>query len=538
MVFNFDLPFHDAASKAAEPAPERTDPYSVSEVTAMVKSALELSLPHRLLVAGEISNFKAHSSGHVYLTLKDGRSELSCVMWRSQAGKLKFRPDDGMEVVATGRVDVYERSGRYQLYVQRLEPRGIGALELAFRQLVEKLRDEGLFDPSRKVAIPPFPRRIAIVTSPTGAAIADMVRTLRRRFPAIEVFIVPARVQGDGAAAEIAEAVRLVNRQSESLGGVDTLIVARGGGSLEDLWAFNEEVVARAIASSAIPVISGVGHETDVTVSDMVADVRAATPTAAAELAVPVLADLLDRLAQLSMILRRTVVRDHARGEERLTALLRRRALGDPYFPVRQREQAVDESSYRMHRAVEGIMRRSRLRLETGRGTMQRHAPHVKLSRAGTALSDAAYRMGRAWERTITDRSRRLQEALRSVEMNSPVHAVRAARASLRQIIYLMNVGIRHRLTNDGTALQHAGERLAALGHESVLKRGYSITRVKGAGGRILRSSGEVQDGDKILTQLAEGEVHSVVVNQRQLELFDKDKQAGSKGHGEKESDV
>ncbi len=266
-----------------------TEPISVSQLTAMVKRAIEETLPSTLHVVGEISNFKRHSSGHLYLTLKDRASELSCVMWRSAAAKLPFGPEDGLEVIATGRVEVFERSGRYQLYIRKLEPRGVGALELAFRQLRERLSDAGLFAEKHKRPIPRYPRRIAIVTSPTGAAIADMLRTIKRRYPCVHILVHPVRVQGPGAAQEIAAAIRRVNACAERLGGIDSMIVGRGGGSLEDLWPFNEETVARAIHASRIPIISGVGHEVDVTIADLVADVRAATPTAAAELAAPVL---------------------------------------------------------------------------------------------------------------------------------------------------------------------------------------------------------------------------------------------------------
>ncbi|MGB2985068.1 MAG: exodeoxyribonuclease VII large subunit, partial [Phycisphaerae bacterium] len=282
-------------------------PLTVSQVTALVKQAIESALPSTIHVVGEISNFKRHSSGHLYFTLKDRFSELGCVMWRSAAATLKFKPADGLEVIATGTVEVFERTGRYQLYVRRIEPRGVGALELAFRQLCEKLSKEGLFDERHKQPLPAYPERMVLVTSPTGAAVADMLRTIERRFPCVQVFVFPVRVQGPGAASEIAAAIRRVNANSTALGGVDVMIVGRGGGSLEDLWPFNEEVVARAIHASRIPIISAVGHEVDVTIADLVADVRAATPTAAAELAVPVLEEVLAGLAAHESRLSRAV---------------------------------------------------------------------------------------------------------------------------------------------------------------------------------------------------------------------------------------
>ncbi|MGB0717335.1 MAG: exodeoxyribonuclease VII large subunit, partial [Phycisphaerae bacterium] len=514
----------DGTEVVPAPAVRQADPISVSEVTAMVKSALAAAFPRSILVAGEISNFKHHSSGHAYLTLKDGKSELSCVMWRSQASSLKFRPEDGMEVVASGRIDVYERSGRYQLYINRLEPRGVGALELAFRQLVEKLRGEGLFEADRKLPVPVFPQRLAIVTSPTGAAIADMVRTLRRRYPAVDVLILPARVQGDGSAQEVASAIRMANRLASDVGGIDTLIVARGGGSLEDLWAFNEEVVARAIVASKIPVISGVGHETDVTVADMVADVRAATPTAAAELAVPVLADVQDQITYWSTSMRRGVTRALAFSNERLTGQMRRQALSDPYFPVRQREQAVDEAFVRLERQLAGAVGVARSGLDALEALMHRHAPHLKLSRAGVALSTMSHQIAQAWLRGQSHRLQRLADVARRIELANPVHRITSAQALLGRLQESMGKELRHRFVRDADTLRHLADRLVSLGHESVLRRGYSMTRLQRATKKgkpvLLRSIREVHDGDKIVTHLADGEVESVVVNQEQLELF------------------
>lgn len=256
--------------------------YTVSELTREARMLLESAFPS-VWVEGEISNFTSHSSGHMYFSLKDEGAVLNCAIFKAENQLLKFIPKDGMKVLCNGRVSIYDKQGRYQLYVQSMEPKGLGALQLAFQQLKERLQKEGLFDPAHKKPIPFLPQRIGVVTSPTGAAIRDILNISRRRFQNIEIIINPVRVQGEDAASEIANAISEFNEY----GKIDVIIVARGGGSLEDLWPFNEEIVARAIYNSKIPIISGVGHEVDFTISDFAADVRAPTPSAAAELVIP-----------------------------------------------------------------------------------------------------------------------------------------------------------------------------------------------------------------------------------------------------------
>jgi exodeoxyribonuclease VII large subunit len=260
-----------------------------------------------VFLTGEISNFTDHyRSGHLYFSLKDDRSVIRAVMFAQQARRLKFRPGDGMRVIARGRVSVYEQSGQYQLYVQDMQPDGLGALNLAFEQLKKKLAAEGLFDPKRKKSLPKFPQSVGVVTSPTGAAVQDIRQILGRRYPLAQVVLCPVLVQGEGAAEQIAEAIRRFNR----LRCADVLIVGRGGGSIEDLWAFNEEIVARAVAESEIPVISAVGHETDYTICDFAADLRAPTPSAAAELAVPDIRELLSAVSSAGVRMKQALSLD------------------------------------------------------------------------------------------------------------------------------------------------------------------------------------------------------------------------------------
>ncbi len=268
--------------------------YSVSEITREIRLALEERFPE-VWIEGEVSNFRPATSGHFYFSLKDENTQIRGVMFRGSNSQLKFRPENGLSVLCYGRITVYEPRGEYQIIVEHMEPKGVGAFQLAFEQLKKKLEAEGLFAPERKRPLPFLPQKIGIVTSPAGSVIRDMIHVLTRRFPNIQILLNPVAVQGEGAAQEIARAIEELNARDD----VDLIIAGRGGGSIEDLWAFNEEVVARAIASSRIPVISAVGHETDFTIADFVADVRAPTPSAAAELAVPVKEHLLYTLGGL-----------------------------------------------------------------------------------------------------------------------------------------------------------------------------------------------------------------------------------------------
>ena len=326
-------------------SPMPTPPLTVSELTRKIKQVLESGFP-AATVQGEISNFKRHTSGHLYFTLKDASAQLPCVLWRSRAAALRFAPEDGMTVVAAGRITVYEVRGNYQLDVQSMRPAGIGELQAAFEQLKAALAEEGLFDAERKRPLPPFPGRIGIVTSPSGAVLQDMKNVFRRRYPAVELILAPVRVQGAGAAADIVAAIDDFN----AFGGVDLLILARGGGSLEDLWPFNEEAVARAIARSRIPVVSAVGHETDFTIADFVADLRAPTPSAAAELVVPDGRALLENVGESWYRIEQAVLDYLARRKERIGALVASYAFNRPVDLLRQHSQHADELLRSLHR--------------------------------------------------------------------------------------------------------------------------------------------------------------------------------------------
>jgi exodeoxyribonuclease VII large subunit len=426
---------------------------SVSDLTARLREEIEESFP-AVWVEGEISNFRLYSSGHAYFTLKDAGAQLPAALFRTRVRRLRFEPRDGMHVLAFGSLEVYAQRGGYQLIVELLEPRGVGALQLAFEQLKTRLEAEGLFAAARKRSLPAFPRRIGIVTSPDGAALRDILRVLGRRFRGLSIVIAPAKVQGEGAPAEIAQGLADLNAR----GDIDVIICGRGGGSLEDLWAFNEEAVARAIAASKVPVISAVGHEIDVTIADFVADLRAPTPSAAAELVVrekqAVAERVIDHQNRLVLAMQRRLV--HSR--DRVEALARRRVLTDPARPLRELERRVDDARARLRRA--------------GAVTVRRAAHQVEL--AGAALRAAS-----PFVRIREDR-RRLD----------------AARYGLRDAADRGVVSARHRL---GLS---AG-RLHSLSPLAVLGRGYSLTRLPS--GEIVRRAAQVAAGADVRVMLHEG---------------------------------
>lgn len=379
-------------------APDPADVLTVGALTQQVRAALEGEFG-AVWVAGEISNLARPGSGHLYLSLKDDKATLRAVIYRGIAFRLRFDPRDGMQVLARGRLTVYEPRGDYQLAVEEIVPKGIGPLELALQQLKEKLQAKGYFDQRRKKPLPAFPRCIALVTSPTGAAVRDMLELLTRRWPVASVVVVPVRVQGDGAAQEIATGIRALNRlQAEGSIRLDAMIVGRGGGSLEDLWAFNEEVVADAIFASAIPVVSAVGHEIDVTISDLVADHRALTPSHAVTDLTPDRAAMIAGLDELRARLRERATRRVETARQRLDGLAERRAFRSPLDRVRDLERRLDEYDGRLSRAATTQLERARTRLAGMAGRLQSLSPLGVLARgysltrtpAGRVVQDAA----------------------------------------------------------------------------------------------------------------------------------------------------
>ncbi len=368
---------------------------TITQLNNLIKAAFD-NVPalQNVCVRGEISNYKLYPSGHHYFTLKDAESSLKCVLFKGNALSMRFRPENGMSVLVAGRISVYPRDGVYQLYCTRLIPDGAGELQAAFEQLKNRLWKEGLFDEARKKPLPAFPQRIGVVTSPVGAAIRDVLRILGRRWPLCKVILLPVRVQGEEAAGEIARAIAYANRE----GLCDLLIVGRGGGSVEDLWAFNEEIVARAICASRIPVISAVGHEPDVTISDFAADLRAATPSNAAELAVPEQSELRDRIAALQKALAAALQRKAQLDRSRLDALTASPVLKDPRRMLQDRRQTLDLNLAELTAAYTAIVHERRTALTGLAASLDAMSPLKVLSRGyamvrdqdGTLVADAA----------------------------------------------------------------------------------------------------------------------------------------------------
>ncbi len=436
---------------------------SVSELTQAIKDLLEGKFPD-VWVTGEVSNFRAAGSGHIYFTLKDAKAQLRAVCFRNQARYLKFRPADGLAVIARGHLSVYDARGEYQLYVEYLEPAGIGALQVAFEQLKKKLAAEGLFDPARRKPIPVLPRAIGVVTSPSGAVIRDILRVLRRRFRNMDVFIYPAKVQGEGAAAEIVAGIEYFNQNLLA----DVLVLARGGGSLEDLWAFNEEAVARAIAASQIPIISGVGHETDFTIADFVADLRAPTPSAAAELVVHRKQDFIEELENRARHMGQMLRLKLSDARSRLTELSLHRVFQTLAARVAERAQRVDDLIAEMNRHVQQKVSDCRHAwLEASAGVVRFDFQRL-VSLKQAALAERETRLAAEFQTYLTGQRNRLAQVTAILNERSPL---------------------------------------------TILNRGYSITR--DAAGRILHDAAQVAVGDDISVHLAKGELGATVRNRK-----------------------
>ncbi|MEK3881544.1 exodeoxyribonuclease VII large subunit [Paenibacillus sp. PL2-23] len=436
--------------------------YSIKELNKYIRMKLESdAVLGDVWLRGEISNFTHHSSGHMYFTLKDSDSRLKCVMFASHNARLPFMPKEGTKVIARGNISVFERDGNYQFYVMAMQPDGIGSLYLAFEQLKRKLEEEGLFAASRKRALPSYPGAIGVITSPTGAAVRDIVTTLQRRYPLIPVYIYPAVVQGKGAAPSIVGAIEAMNR----FAACDVLIVGRGGGSLEELWAFNEETVARAIAASDIPIISAVGHETDYTIADFVADLRAATPTAAAELAVPHVGELKQQGERLKQRLY-AAVRTQAQAEkERLTRLKRSPFFLQPKRYMLDQAQRLDRLSEQLHVRLRGTASRESARLARLETRLSGHHP-------GEAVQFAA---------------KRLRSATRGLEV--------ASGALLKE----------HKLR-----LHAVMGQLDALSPLKVMARGYGLVYAS-ADGELIKSVQSAGIGQQLTVKLSDGQLHCSV---------------------------
>jgi exodeoxyribonuclease VII large subunit len=489
------------------------------QVNAMIGGAVARHLPPTLHVLGEIGDFSRAGSGHFYFSLKDQESELRCVMWRSDAQRLKFTVETGMQVIATGGIEVYVPRGTYQLMVRRLEPRGAGALEVAFRQLRERLQREGLLDPRRKRPLPLLPRRIAVLTSEHGAALRDILQTIARRCPCIEVHVIPVPVQGAAAAPAIARALRRLSESAAELE-IEVAIVGRGGGSLEDLWAFNEEIVARAVVACSVPVVSAVGHEVDVSISDLVADVRAATPTAAAELVAPQRLELLALLERQAARAQRAFRHALELERSRITRILSHAWLKRPIDLLRLKGQTIDENVRRAHLLIGRHETSLRARLRDAEMRLLQFGCGVDFVRQEHRLTQRVGALRIAFTRRVTLLERELQRrvaALRRAAAESPrAQAAERIRQVEARLTNMMFASIRHARE----LLDARLEALSACDPKRVLQRGYSITR-DARTRKVIRSVDQVRDGTRLATEVANGEFRSTVENPSQPSLFD-----------------
>jgi exodeoxyribonuclease VII large subunit len=439
------------------PADRRT--WTVANLISAVRTHIEREYSD-VWVEGEISNFRAHDSGHLYFTLKDESAQIHAVMFRSQARLLRFRPENGMQVVLRGRVTIYEDRGELQISAEYLEPKGAGALQIAFEQLKARLEAEGLFDPARKIPIPTLPRRIGIVTSPQAAALSDILNILLRRHHSVNVLIFPAQVQGEMAAAEVSAGLRYFNQAKN----VDVIIVARGGGSAEDLAAFNNEALARAVASSTIAVVSAVGHETDFTIIDFVADLRAPTPSAAAELVIRSRQEVEEEADGLRQRLDRAMRYRLLMGKQALTELAQHGAFARTMEVIRQRQQKLDDLSHR--------------------------------------LADA--------ERNVFDRKRRRWETLAAAVRHYDLRLVLAGvRKDLQARVVAMIAATRNQVLGNRVRVERLSTALEALSPLAILERGYAL--VFDGSGKLLKDARRVKTGEGISARLAKGTINAVV---------------------------
>jgi exodeoxyribonuclease VII large subunit len=432
--------------------------FTVSELTGLLRSSIEEQFSD-IWLEGELSNLRAPGSGHVYCTLKDKTSQIRAVLFRSSAVRLRFALQEGMHVIVRGRLTVYELRGEYQIVLDTVEPKGIGALQLALEQLKERLAAEGLFDQERKKSIPAFPRTVGVVTSLTGAAIRDILAVLRRRWPTLHILIAPVQVQGESAGRQITQALAALN----DWGSVDVIIVGRGGGSLEDLWSFNEEIVVRAIAASHVPVVSAVGHEIDVTLADFVADLRAPTPSAAAEAVVPVLAEIVERLRELTVRTGQLMFRHCAFERQRLDAGIR--GVTDVRFRLQEAAQRTDDMVDRLREMLQRLLTAGRERV---------HEVQRDLSGLNPILT---IKQGLA---TVPQFSKRLEGQM-GVILAQHRHRIHATLAQLNTLSPL-----------------------------AILGRGYSILQTVPAG-QVLHRANDVKVGQELVAQLARGRLSCMV---------------------------
>jgi exodeoxyribonuclease VII large subunit len=507
------------AGKAAAKPKAAGEAMTVSELTGKIDRVLKAGFPASVIVRGEVSNCRPNAaSGHCYFTLKDSAASIPCVMWRSDVERLRFQFGDGMELLATGKVGVFAQQGKYQLYVSTLHPLGQGALELAFQQLKAKLEAEGLFAAGRKKPLPAYPMRVALVTSRATAALQDMLKVLGR-YPWLRLFLYHVPVQGEGSAEKIATAIAHLNARRARFP-LDVILLARGGGSLEDLWEFNEEILARAIVGSSIPIVTGIGHEVDTSIADLVADHHAHTPTEAAQTIVREWNAVPDALDSAAMRLRRGVRGAMSDARQRLAGIERHEVFRRPMDRVNQIRQLLDDRQRAMLVAVGEKLRRQQRRLGELAGRLEKHRPELlfaQVSRRLEAIQQALAGRMRLRLRGLRDR---LQRGVVQLGECHPKHRVKFERQRLSALAVRFSRVIGANLERREAKLDAMALHLQALGPENVLRRGYSITMMK-KGGAVVRGVGELKVGDALVTRFADGIAESVVRDSAQLRLFE-----------------
>lgn len=487
----------------APPEPER-DVYTPGRLNKEARMLLERGLPS-LWLEGEISNLSRPSSGHWYFSLKDESAQLRCAMFRQKNLGARFTPKDGMHVLTRGRVSLYEPRGDYQFIADHMEEAGEGVLRRRFELLKNKLAAEGLFEASRKKPLPRLPRRIGVVTSPTGAAVRDVLNILRRRFCTIPVLIYPVQVQGASAAGQIATTIRMASARAEC----DVLIVARGGGSLEDLWAFNEEVVARAIFDCQIPVVSGVGHEVDFTIADFVADVRAPTPSGAAEIVAPDCNEWTRSVDLLGRRVRTAMVRNMAARQQQVVWLERRLAQVHPGVELRQKAQRLDDLEQRLSRCMRHDLFQRRSTLVELAAHLRQRSPALRVSAARGRLEIARKTLGTSLQRHVSLAESRLRRAASDLRQHSPVARIVALRRRVEIADRSMETSLQRQLRNLEARFKLAAGKLNAVSPLATLQRGYAI--VTDTKGTVVTDATSVNKGDMIQTRLSRGTLQARV---------------------------
>ncbi len=513
------VPPRGARASAAPATAAGTDALlSVSAVTKLVERAIKTGVPPTVAVRGEVSNFNHNrASGHAYFTLKDADAVLACVMFRDAFERVKFAPANGMELMAVGSVRVYAAQGRHQLYVQQLQPLGRGALELAFQQLRAKLEAEGLFSPDRKRPIPRYPSRIVLMTSRQTAALQDMLKILRR-FPWVQLILCHVPVQGDGCGPAMAKALAGVNDHVDRLGGADLILLGRGGGSLEDLFGFNDESLARAIAASRIPVVTGIGHEVDVSIADLVADHHAHTPTEAATVAMTGWRTAADELGAISGRITRLLDGHLRDARHRLSAVEQHEFFRRPTDRVDDLRQRLDDRGRSLLLAAHALIRTHQSALQSAADRLSRQTPAARAGRSAEQLQQMQRRLTAAVQAKLRRASDAVSNRSARLAEHHPRTAIRLLNARLDtaadRLRRTLAVDLRRRADRVASLSTH----LEALSPQRTLERGYTVTRL--AKGAVIRSAKDVREPDRIVTRFADGEVTSVVEDGDRPKLF------------------